>query len=67
METDKQKFSWGKVIIVSLAHLIHDVFTSFLPPVLPLLIDKFSLSYLNSSILNRNSCFFISILESKRH
>ena len=52
MKADNQKFQWKNVIIVSGAHLIHDVFTSFLAPVLPLLIDKFSLSYLNSSILN---------------
>ncbi|MCK5706457.1 MAG: MFS transporter [Candidatus Aureabacteria bacterium] len=34
-----------KVYLISTGHLIHDIYTSFLSPVLPLLIEKFSLTY----------------------
>ncbi len=34
-----------KVYLLSTGHLIHDIYTSFLSPVLPLLIEKFSLTY----------------------
>jgi MFS transporter, FSR family, fosmidomycin resistance protein len=47
-----QRFRYGDVIIVSLAHLAHDIFSSFLAPVLPLLIKKFDLSYSLSSLLS---------------
>lgn len=40
----KNKFQQGKVISISFAHFVHDVYSSFLAPILPLLIDKFSLS-----------------------
>lgn len=52
MKNKKQEFNLSKVLTVSAAHLTHDMFTAFLAPVLPLLINKFGLSYLNSSILN---------------
>lgn len=52
MKNKKQEFDLTKVLTVSAAHLTHDMFTAFLAPVLPLLINKFGLSYLNSSILN---------------
>jgi FSR family fosmidomycin resistance protein-like MFS transporter len=41
---DKNKFQQGKVITISFAHFVHDVYSSFLAPILPLLIEKFSLS-----------------------
>ena len=37
-------FQTGKVTAISLAHLSHDVFSAFLPPLLPLLIAKLGLS-----------------------
>lgn len=37
-------FQSGKVITVSLSHLVHDTYTSFLAPMLPLLIAKMGLS-----------------------
>ena len=49
---ERREFDLTKVLTVSAGHLTHDIFTAFLPPVLPLLIEKFSLSYLNSSLLN---------------
>lgn len=39
-----QDFHAGKVSLISLAHLSHDVFSSFLAPLLPLLIAKLSLT-----------------------
>ena len=38
-------------MLISFGHLMHDTYTSFLAPVLPLLIDKFSLSYSMASLL----------------
>jgi len=42
--TDPERFQTGKVTAISLAHLSHDVFSSFLAPLLPLLIAKLGLS-----------------------
>ena len=44
-QDQNKKFQSGNVLTISLAHLVHDVYSSFLAPVLPLLIDKFSISY----------------------
>lgn len=43
-DRDKQEFKTGKVIILSASHLFHDVYTAFLSPLLPLLIERFNLS-----------------------
>lgn len=42
---ENKKFQQDKVITISFAHFVHDVYTSFLAPILPLLIEKFSLSF----------------------
>ncbi|MBU1096719.1 MAG: MFS transporter [Bacteroidetes bacterium] len=47
----KNKFQFGNVVTVSIAHLIHDVFSSFLAPVLPLLIAKLNISYSMAGLL----------------
>ena len=39
------KFRTGSVVVISFAHLVHDVYSSFLAPLLPLLIEKFSIGY----------------------
>lgn len=52
MELKKGKFNLETVMVISIAHLIHDVFTSFLAPLMPMLIDKFNLSYFSGSALN---------------
>ena len=39
-----QQFQTGKVLALSVCHFIHDIYSSFLAPLLPLLIDKLSLS-----------------------
>ncbi|MEA3307019.1 MAG: MFS transporter [Elusimicrobiota bacterium] len=41
----------GKVYLISIAHFVHDTYTSFLSPVLPLLIENLSLSYTSASFL----------------
>lgn len=45
-------FRTGKVVTVSFAHLIHDTFSAFLAPLIPLLIEKFALSYFLVGVLN---------------
>ena len=42
---DRDTFQTDKVIVIASGHLIHDIFTSFLPPLLPLIRDKLGLSY----------------------
>lgn len=44
---DKQqlnKFQTGDVTLISLTHLLHDIYSSFLAPLRPLLIEKFGIS-----------------------
>nr|NQU89447.1 MFS transporter [Bacteroidota bacterium] len=45
------KFQSGKVTIISFAHLLHDVYSSFLAPILPLIIEKLSISYSLAGLL----------------
>lgn len=40
-----KKFQSGNVILISIAHMLHDIYSSFLAPILPLLIEKLGLSY----------------------
>ena len=44
----KGTFKWGEVILISTSHLLHDIYSSFLVPLLPLLKDKLSIN--NSTI-----------------
>lgn len=46
------KFQSGNVALVSTAHMLHDIYSSFLSPILPLLIEKLSLSYTQVSLLS---------------
>ena len=39
------KFQRENVILITLSHFLHDVYTSFLAPALPLLIDRLQISY----------------------
>ena len=48
----KSKFKLLDVVSLSLAHMLHDVFTSFLSPVLPLLISKLGIGYTAASLLS---------------
>ncbi len=42
----------SQVIAASTGHMVHDIFTAFLPPLLPLIIAKFSLSMFEAGVLN---------------
>jgi len=46
------KFQSGKVLTISIGHFIHDVYTSFLSPLLPLLIEKLGISYTLAGLLD---------------
>jgi len=41
---NENKFQTGNVIAISIAHFVHDLFSSFIAPILPLLIDKHNIS-----------------------
>ena len=47
-----KKFQLSNVLTVSIAHLIHDIYSSFLAPILPLLIEKLSISYALAGFLS---------------
>ncbi len=49
---NKNKFQTGKVITIALAHSVHDVYSSFLAPILPLLIDKLGISLSTAGFLS---------------
>ncbi len=46
-----KRFQWSNVVLVSMAHLLHDVFSSFFVPLLPLINDKMNLSNFAVGIL----------------
>ncbi len=45
-------FQTGGVLLVSFCHFVHDIYSSFLYPLLPLLIEKFSLSLARAGLLS---------------
>ena len=49
-DTD-HRFQTGKILALSIGHFIHDVYTGFLAPLLPLLIEKLSLSLTQAGFL----------------
>jgi FSR family fosmidomycin resistance protein-like MFS transporter len=49
-DTDNS-FRTGKILALSIGHFIHDVYTGFLAPLLPLLIEKLSLSLTQAGFL----------------
>ena len=49
--SETKKFQLGDVLTISSAHLLHDIYSSFLPPILPLLIEKLSISYSSVGLL----------------
>jgi len=51
-EPKSERFETGRVLLVSLCHFIHDVYSSFLSPLLPLLIEKLSLSLTRAGLLS---------------
>ncbi|MEW6178779.1 MAG: MFS transporter [Chloroflexota bacterium] len=50
--TEAQTFRAGKVSAIAAAHGIHDTYQAFLPPLLPLLIEKFSLIKTEAGLLS---------------
>ncbi len=46
-----ENFQAGGVLAISACHFIHDVYSSFLSPLLPLLIEKFSMSLTRAGLL----------------
>ncbi|MFZ0134517.1 MAG: MFS transporter [Desulfobacterales bacterium] len=46
-----QKFQAGQILSLSICHFIHDAYSSFLAPLLPLLIQKLSLSLTEAGFL----------------
>ncbi len=46
----KEDFQRGKAVLIAVTHFVHDVYTAFLSPILPLLIKKFSLNYTMASL-----------------
>lgn len=51
-EADDGRFNLGGVLLISFCHFIHDVYSSFLSPLLPLLIEKLSLSLTRAGLLS---------------
>ena len=51
MKKHNGKFQTGGVLLISTAHLVHDTFSSFLAPLLPLLIEKLGISYAMAGML----------------
>jgi FSR family fosmidomycin resistance protein-like MFS transporter len=49
---DEQPFDTAGVTTITLGHAVHDTYTAFLPPLLPVLIEKFTLSNSQAGLLN---------------
>ncbi len=49
--SSRGSFRTGDVVVISLAHMLHDIYSSFLAPLLPLLIEKLSISYSAAGLL----------------
>ncbi len=47
----KKKFQLGNVLTISIAHMVHDIYSSFLAPILPLLIEKLGITYAMAGFL----------------
>ncbi len=45
IKKDKEGFQTANVALIGTSHFLHDVYTSFLAPALPFLIEKLSISY----------------------
>lgn len=47
---DKNEFQLGNIKLISVTHLLHDVYSSFLAPLRPLLIERFGVSLALASL-----------------
>lgn len=52
MTPHEKKFHTPHVLLLSFSHFIHDIYTSFLAPVLPLIIEKLSISLSQAGLLS---------------
>jgi len=52
IRSSAQGFQTGKILALSIGHFIHDVYSSFLSPLLPLLIEKLSMSLTQAGFLS---------------
>lgn len=52
MAREETAFVSRRVVAASAGHFVHDVFTAFLPPLLPLLIAKFGLNMVQAGLLS---------------
>lgn len=48
----KDTFNTGKVLSVSVCHFIHDIYSSFFAPLLPLWVEKFSMILTQAGFLS---------------
>ena len=48
----KDVFNTGKVLTLSVCHFIHDIYSSFFAPLLPLLVEKFSMTLAQAGFLS---------------
>ncbi len=53
--SDKTRFETDRILTIASGHTIHDTYTAFLPPLLPALIERFTLSKTDAGLLT----FFI--------
>ncbi len=51
MMEKKNTFQTIDAVAISIAHHLHDIYSSFLAPILPLLIEKLSISYTSAGLL----------------
>jgi FSR family fosmidomycin resistance protein-like MFS transporter len=67
---EKHQFKSAKVITISSSHFLHDVYSSFLPPLLPLIISKYGISLSMASwlsLIQRIPSLFSIILGGLAH
>ncbi len=50
--SETTQFQSGQIIPVITAHLIHDIYTASVAPLLPLIIEKLSLTLTEAGLLN---------------
>jgi FSR family fosmidomycin resistance protein-like MFS transporter len=51
-QSKNERFQTGSVVLLSICHFIHDIYSSFLAPLLPYIIEKFGLSLTQAGLLN---------------
>lgn len=51
-EAGSGRFETDRVLLLSICHFIHDIYSSFLAPLLPFIIDKFALSLTQAGFLS---------------